>query len=70
MSRKRISVMQESYSGRNVKFHDNYTGTNMSRTQFVDEIKHGNYPHYHVRKINGLYTPVSNPDRSELNNLD
>ena len=70
MSRKRISVTRVNYSGRNVQFHDNYTGANMSRTQFVDKINHGDYPHYHVRKINGLYTPVSNPDASELNNLD
>ena len=33
----------------------------------VSEI--GNYEHYHVREINGIKTPVSNPDKSTNNNL-
>lgn len=69
MARKRVSVTSESSSGRNQFFHDNYKGKDMSRTQFVKEIKLGNYPSYHVRKINGTATPVSNPDSSENNNL-
>lgn len=67
---KTVKVTSESESGRNQKFHDNRTGKNMSRTQFVQEIKQGNFPDYHVRKINGLPTPVSNPDRREGNNLE
>lgn len=67
---KRVTVTNESDSGRNLKFHDNYTGKDMSRAQFVKEIKGGNYDNYHVRKINGLDTPVSNPDDKEGNNLD
>jgi len=66
---KRISVTQESDSGRNQRFHDNYTGQNMSRQEFVRKIENGGYPNYHVRKINGVKTPVSNPDNSENNNL-
>jgi hypothetical protein len=69
MSRKRITVTQETNTGRNTKFHDNYTGTNMTRTQFVNQIESGNYNNYHVREINGVKTPVSNPDRSTNNNL-
>lgn len=42
----------------------------MSRSQFVQKIKQGNYPNYHIRKVNGIDTPVSNPDKSENNNLD
>lgn len=66
---KRITVTIESETGRNEKFHDNYRGTDMTRSQFVREIERGNYENYHIRKINGVKTPVSNPDRSENNNL-
>jgi len=67
---KSVVVTSESDSGRNQKFHDNKSGKDMTRTQFVQEIKHGNFPDYHVRTVNGLPTPVSNPDRKESNNLD
>lgn len=70
MTKKRITVTQESESGRNNKFHDNYTGKDMTRAQFVKEIEGGNYDDYHIRKINSLKTPVSNPDGKEGNNLD
>lgn len=48
---KRISVTHESNTGRNERFHDNYTGRNMTRNQFVNQIKQGNYENYHVREI-------------------
>ena len=70
MSRKRVTVTRESDSGRNQRFHDNYRGTGMSRAEFVRAIQSGQYPNYHVRNINGIDTPVSNPDGSESNNLD
>ena len=66
---KRVSVTRESSSGSNMRFHDNYRGTNMTRAQFVKEIKRGNYENYHVRNINGVETPVSNPDSTKNNNL-
>jgi hypothetical protein len=66
---KRVSVTRESGSGRNQQFHDNRTGRNMSREEFVRQIERGTYPNYHVRKINGVKTPASNPDSSENNNL-
>jgi hypothetical protein len=69
MGRKRISATSETATGRNTNFHDNYTGTNMTRNQFVSQIKQGNYDNYHVRNINGVPTPVSNPDKSSNNNL-
>lgn len=69
MARKRVTVTREATSGRNQKFHDNYTGEDMTRGQFVKEIKKGNYEQYHIRKINGVDTPVSNPDGTEGNNL-
>lgn len=70
MSRKRVSVTKESGSGRNLQFRDNRAGGNMSRAEFVRKIEAGQYPNYHVREINGVKTPVSNPDKSEANNLD
>ncbi|WP_172188852.1 hypothetical protein [Lentilactobacillus kribbianus] len=67
---KRIKTTSESASGRNEQFHDNFTGKDMSRSQFVKEIKNGNYDNYSVKKINGLDTPVSKPDKTKNNNLD
>jgi len=69
MGRQRVSVTRESNTGRNQRFHDNYSGTDMTRSQFVREINNGNYENYHVRNINGIPTPVSNPDSTRNNNL-
>lgn len=65
----RVTVNRESDSGRNETFHDNVTGRNMNREQFVKSIENGNYPDYHVRNINGIQTPCSNPDKTDGNNL-
>ncbi len=70
MPYKRVDVTQKSESGRNQQFHDNRTGANMTRAQFVQQIEIGNYRNYHVRKINGTKTPASNPDGREESNLD
>lgn len=67
---KRVKTTAESKSGRNTNFHDNFSGSDMTRAQFVKQINAGNYPNYHVREINGVKTPVSNPDPSRNNNLD
>lgn len=67
---KRIKVTSESTTGRNETFHDNFTGLDMTRSQFVNKINQGNYANYHVRNINGVPTPVSNPDATRNNNLD
>jgi len=69
MGRKRIKVVSEALTGRNTKFHDNFKNRDMSRQQFVIQIKNGNYPNYHVRNVNGVETPVSNPDKLTNNNL-
>lgn len=66
---KSVKVTAESDSGRNQRFHDTKTGQDMTRAQFVGEINKGNYDDYHVRVINGIPTPVSNPDSKESNNL-
>lgn len=67
---KRVTVTRENDTGRNETFHDNVTGRDMTRAEFVRQIESGNYPNYHVREINNVRTPVSNPDSSENNNLD
>ena len=67
---KTVIVTSESDSGRNLQFFDKKTGEKMNRAEFVREIKQGNFDDYHVRVINGVPTPASNPDRSEANNLD
>jgi hypothetical protein len=66
---KRVSVTDESSTGRNNQFHDNFKGTNMTRAQFVNAIGNGQYSNYSVRNINGVATPVSKPDKSSNNNL-
>lgn len=67
---KTVRTTRETKSGRNADFRDKSTGKNMTRSTFVKEIKKGNYSgDYHVRVINGVSTPVSNPDKSKGNNL-
>lgn len=69
MAGKRLAVTSESDSGRNQRFRDTRTGEDMSRAEVVCRINNGEYPNYHNRNINGVATPVSNPDNSENNNL-
>lgn len=69
MAKKRVKVTRESASGRNENFNDTATGRNMNREQFVRSIENGNYENYHIREINGVKTPCSNPDNSTNNNL-
>jgi hypothetical protein len=66
---KRVSVTNESDSGRNQQFRDNVSGRSMTRAEFVRQIQGGTYDNYHIRIVNGVPTPVSNPDRSDRNNL-
>ena len=71
MAKPRVSVNTESDSGRNLTFHDNVTGRNMNRAQFVQAIESGRYgSDYYVRRINGVPTPCSKPDGNANNNLD
>ncbi|MCL2383541.1 MAG: DUF3892 domain-containing protein [Oscillospiraceae bacterium] len=69
MQKKTVRVTKESDTGRNIKFKDIATGREKTRPQFVKEIEQGKYPNYHIRKIDGIKTPVSNPDGKEYNNL-
>ena len=58
----KIKVTEQSKSGRNIKFE-------ISRADLVKQIKSGQQPDYHIRKINGVETPCSNPDKNKNNNL-
>ena len=65
---KNVKVTGETPTGRNIEFQKP-NGHLMNRPQFVQAIKQGNYPDYHIRNLKGLETPVSNLDRSKGNNL-
>ena len=67
---KKVRVTKESESGKNQEFYDPARHRTMTRAGFVKEIEHGKYSGYHVRKVNGVKTPVSNPDGKAGNNLD
>lgn len=66
---KRVKVTQEDKTGRNTRFHDNFTGEDFTRAQFNKKIKSGDYVGYEVKMINGVETPVSKPDKIKNNNL-
>ncbi|WP_100637253.1 DUF3892 domain-containing protein [Marinomonas sp. ef1] len=66
----KVIVTQENKTGRNTKFKDTKTNKEMTRAEFVKEIKQGNYDDYYVREQNGVKTPVSKPDGDTSNNLD
>ncbi len=68
-ARKRIRVVLAGETGRNERFRDTRTGWEMSRAEFVRRIKAGEYEDYHIRRINKVDTPVSNPDKRRRNNL-
>ena len=65
----RVKVIKEADTGRNELFQDTRTHQIMTRTQFIKKIEGDQYPNYHIRKINRIKTPVSNPDDTERNNL-
>lgn len=66
---RRVRVVAEADSGRNERFYDPDRHRYMSRAEFVRAIEDGRYGNYHVRVINGVKTPVSNPDKTESDNL-
>jgi hypothetical protein len=70
MARKRVKTISESETGENLRFHDNYTWGDMTKKQFVKKIEGGDYPKHHIRIIDWVETPVSNPDSKVDNNLD
>ena len=69
MAKPKFTVTSESDTGRNQKFHHNYTGKDLTRAALVKEIEAGKHSDMHVRKVNGVKTPVTNPDKAKNNNL-
>jgi hypothetical protein len=67
--KNRLIVTKENSKGRNVEFLDKKTGESLTRAAVVKGINTGKYADYHVRMINGLATPVSNPNGSSSDNL-
>ena len=66
---KRLSVVKESPTGRNLVFRDNRTRQIEIGRLVVEKILNGGYGKYHIRMINGVPTVVSNPGKSVANNL-
>jgi len=67
-----VKVIKEDENGRNIKFKDTVRGTEMTRSQFVNAIKKNENAYqdnYHIRVINGVATPVSNPNGKTSDNL-
>jgi hypothetical protein len=65
-----IKTIRASDSGRNERFRNINTGKEYSRRELVNEIENGKVDNAHIRIINGIKTPCSNPDKSKDNNLD
>ncbi len=68
-SGRNVRVTRETDSGLNTQFIDESTGQTMTRGQFASQIEAGNYPEYHVRRVDGRRIPASNPNSSEGDNL-
>lgn len=68
-SAKPVIVLIEDKSGRNELFFDLVKKILLSREDFVELIQAGLYPSYTVKTIEGVLTPVSNPDSRNTNNL-
>lgn len=66
---KRVKVANESDSGRNLRFHDDFTSEDMTRAEFVRAIKRGDDPSHHARVVKGGKTPAANLDGNPRNNL-
>jgi hypothetical protein len=64
-----VVVVREDDNLRNLDFVDTLTGRAMTRAEFVEAIRAGEYPDYYVRAIHGVQTPVSRPNATPDDNL-
>lgn len=60
----KVKVTKENKTGRNTKFN-----VEVTRAELVKQIEKGLHPKLHVRKVNGIKTPCSNPNSSKKDNL-
>ena len=58
----KIKVSKENKTGRNTHFE-------ITREEFVRQIDNKQHPNYHIRTINGVRTPASNPNKNKKDNL-
>lgn len=63
----RIKATHESNCGRNLRLHDNFTGEDMTRAEFVLAIESGGYPNHRVRVVKGVKTPAAHLDGNPRN---
>lgn len=66
---KPVIVLVQEKKGRNVLFFDTVKRKILDASQFVALIEAGQYRGYAVKMVNGVPTPVSNPDERGTNNL-
>lgn len=66
---KPVIVLVEEKKGRNLLFFDTVKKKILDASEFVALIQAGQYRGYAVKLVNGVPTPVSNPDERGTNNL-
>ena len=64
----KIKASRENKTGRNTHFLVN--GVEITRSQTVKFIKSNPNSGYHIRVVNGVETPASNPDNNTCNNIE
>ncbi len=64
-----LKTINVSNTERNLIFFDTKNNKELTLEQLVKMIEKGKYPKYHIRIINGIKTPCSNPDKNKKNNL-
>ena len=60
-----LKTINESNTERNLIFLDTKNNKELTLEQLVKMIEKGKYPKYHIRIINGIKTPCSNPDKNK-----
>ena len=64
-----LKTIKESNTGRNLIFLDTKNNKELTLEQLVKIIENGKYLDYHIRIINDIKPPCSNPDKNKKNNL-
>ncbi len=67
--KNKVFVVKESKKGKNLFYFDFEKSLILSRSEFISEIKTGNYPFYEIRIVKGDETPVSKKNKNIPNNL-
>jgi hypothetical protein len=67
--KSKVVVIKESKKGKNLLYLDVDNSTILAKSEFILQIKDGQYPRYEIRTINGEETPVSKKDNTIPNNL-